>query len=98
MSLGIRTILKNRALGLTQKALERLMADETRAGAVANAVGTVQRGKRALDRSQDEVMRALSFAPKSDLKALGKRLSLLKKRLRALDAKATRLRELPDRR
>ena len=83
--MGIRDELKKQALGASQKAMEKLLADEKRAMSVAQAFGSVQRGKQALDRSQEELMRALSFAPKSDFKALGKKLSGLKRRLRELD-------------
>ncbi len=85
--MGIRQGLKKRALGVSRKAVEKLMADEKRAMAVAQALGSVQRGKQALDRGQEELMRALSFAPRSDFKAVGKKLSGLKRRLRELDEK-----------
>lgn len=85
--MGIRENLKKQALGVSQKAVEKLMADEKRAMTVAQALGSVQRGKQALDRSQEELMRALSFAPRSDFKAVGKKLSGLKRRLRELDEK-----------
>jgi len=85
--MGIRENLKKQALGVSQKAMEKLMADEKRAMAVAQALGSVQRGKQALDKGQEELMRALSFAPKSDFKAVGKKLSALKRRLRELDEK-----------
>ncbi|WNG36450.1 hypothetical protein F0U61_24295 [Archangium violaceum] len=85
--MGIRRNLKKQALGVSQKAVEKLMADEKRAMVVAQALGSVQRGKQALDRSQEELMRVLSFAPRSDFKAVGKKLSGLKRRLRELDEK-----------
>jgi hypothetical protein len=85
--MGIGKELKKRALGMSAKAMEKLMADEKRAMQIANAIGTVQRGKQALDKGQEELMRALNFAPKSDFKAVGKKLSSLKRRLRELDEK-----------
>lgn len=85
--MGIRESLKKQALGVSQMAMEKLMADEKRAMTVAQALGSVQRGKQALDRSQEGLMRALSFAPRSDFKAVGKKLSGLKRRLRELDEK-----------
>ncbi|WP_375773391.1 hypothetical protein NR798_21740 [Archangium gephyra] len=85
--MGIRQDLKKQALGVSQKAMEKLLADEKRAMAVAQALGSVQRGKQALDRGQEELMRALSFATRSDFKAVGKKLSGLKRRLRELDEK-----------
>ena len=85
--MGIRQNLKKQALGVSQKAVEKLLADEKRAMAVAQALGSVQRGKQALDRGQEELMRALSFATRSDFKTVGKKLSGLKRRLRELDEK-----------
>ena len=87
--MGIREKLRDQAFDISRRAMERLLADEKRAQAVAGALGTVQRGKRALDRGQDEVMRALQLAPKSELKALGKALSGLKRRARELDERLT---------
>jgi hypothetical protein len=85
--MGIRQGLKKQALGVSRKAVEKLLADEKRAMALAQALGSVQRGKQALDRSQEELMRTLNFAPRSDFKAVGKKLSGLKRRLRELDEK-----------
>jgi methionine synthase I (cobalamin-dependent) len=85
--MGIREELKKQALGISRKAVEKLMADEKRALAIAGAIGSVQRGKQALDRGQEELMRALNFAPRGDFKALGKKLAGLKRRVRELDEK-----------
>lgn len=85
--MGIRDDLKKQALEVSSKAMEKLMADEKRAMAIANAIGRVQRGKQALDRGQEELMKAFHFAPRSDFKAVGKQLSGLKRRLRELDEK-----------
>jgi len=86
--------LREQAFDISRRTMERLLADEKRAQRVAEALGTVQRGKRALDRGQQEVMRALQLASKSDFKALGKALSALKRRARELDE---RLDALPKR-
>ncbi|QSQ26586.1 hypothetical protein JY651_17350 [Pyxidicoccus parkwayensis] len=85
--MGIRDDLKKQALDVSGKAVEKLMADEKRAMAIASAIGKVQRGKQALDRGQEELMKAFHFAPKSEFKALGKQLSGLKRRLRELEEK-----------
>jgi hypothetical protein len=85
--MGIGKELKKRALSASAKAMEKLMADEKRAMKIANAIGSVQRGKQALDKGQEELMRAFSFATKGDYKAVGKKLSGLKRRLRELDEK-----------
>ncbi|MCP3060184.1 hypothetical protein ACN47A_21775 [Myxococcus fulvus] len=85
--MGIRDDLKKQALEVSSKAVEKLMADEKRAMAIANAIGKVQRGKQALDRGQEELLKAFHFAPKSEFKAVGKQLSGLKRRLRELEEK-----------
>ncbi|MDQ3265706.1 MAG: hypothetical protein M3Y59_18955 [Myxococcota bacterium] len=85
--MGLRKTLKQKALDLSQKAMERLMADEKRAMKVAEAIGSVQRGKQTLDRGQEQLLKALNLATQSDFKAVGKQLSSLKRRLRDLDEK-----------
>lgn len=85
--MGLAKELKKQALALSQKAMERLFADEKRAQQIASAIGTVQKGKQALDRGQDQIMHALSFATRNDYKAVGKQLSALKRRARELDEK-----------
>jgi hypothetical protein len=89
--MALRERLKKQALDYSQKAVERLMSDEKRAGKVAAAIGTVQRGKKALDKTQADLMRALSLAPQADFKGLGKELAGLKRRLRDLDEKVDAL-------
>jgi hypothetical protein len=83
--MGIRKTLQEQAFNFSRRTMERLLADDKRAQAVAGALGTVQRGKRALDRGQEEVMRALQLASKTEFKALGRALSGLKRRARELD-------------
>lgn len=83
--MGLTNELKKQALALSQKAMEKLFADEQRAQKIASAIGTVQRSKQALDRGQDQLMHAFSFATRSDYKAVGKQLSSLKRRMRELD-------------
>ena len=85
--MGIADELKKQALGVSSKAMEKLMADEKRAMKIASAMGSVQRGKQAIDKGQEELLRAFNFAPKGDYKALGKKLAGLKRRLRELDEK-----------
>jgi hypothetical protein len=75
------------------KGFERLMADEQRAQWVAQTLGRVQRGKRALDRGQEEVMHAFQLAARRDFQALGKQLSALKRRTRELEERVDRLLE-----
>ncbi len=89
--MGLRSDLKKQALGLSQKAVEKLMSDEKRAMKIAEAIGSVQRGKKELDKRQDDLMRALNFASKSDFKSLGKQMSGLKRRVRELEEKLGQL-------
>lgn len=89
--MGITSRLKKQAMGLSQKAMERLFADDKRATRIAEALGAVQRGKQSIDRTQRVVMNQLNFATKADFKDLGKQLSALKRRVRDLDAKIARL-------
>ena len=89
--MGLADKLKKEALGLSQKAMERLFADEKRASQVASAIGAVQRGKAAFDKTQREVMSQLNFASRADFKDLGKSLSALKRRVKELDEKLNRI-------
>ena len=88
--MGLRKQLREKALGLSAKAMERLFADEKRAQKIAEAIGTVQRSKATIDKTQDVVMHQLNFATRSDFRDLGRSLSSLKKRIRALDEKLGR--------
>ncbi|MET0406367.1 MAG: hypothetical protein ABW123_28365 [Cystobacter sp.] len=85
--MGIRRTLTKQALEASRKAMETWVSDEQRARSLATALGSMQRGKQALDRGQEELMHTLHFATRSDFKAVGKVLSGLKRRLRELDAK-----------
>ena len=89
--MGIGKELKKRAMSASAKAMEKLMADEKRAMKVASAIGSVQRGKQALDKGQEELLKAFNFATRGDYKAVGKKLSGLKRRLRELDEKLDEL-------
>ncbi|HEX8699958.1 MAG TPA: hypothetical protein VF815_14035 [Myxococcaceae bacterium] len=89
--MGIGKELKKKAMNASAKAMEKLMADEKRAMKIANAIGSVQRGKQALDKGQEELLKAFNFATKGDYKAVGKKLSGLKRRLRELDEKLDEL-------
>lgn len=91
MTMGLRKQLTEKALGLSAKAMERLFADEKRAQKIAEAIGTVQRGKAAVDKTQAVVMHQLNFATKSDFKELSRSLSSLKKRIKSLDEKLSRV-------
>lgn len=85
--MGIGKKLKDQAMGIGQKAVERLFADEKRAQKVVEVMGKAQQAKKTIDSTQRVVMHQLNFATRQDFKDLGKQLSGLKKRLRALDEK-----------
>lgn len=88
--MGLRKQLTEKAMGLSAKAMERLFSDEKRAARIAEAIGSVQRGKAAVDKTQTVVMHQLNFATRADFKDLGRSLSSLKKRVKALDEKLKR--------
>lgn len=89
--MGLTSKIKKQAMGLSAKAMEKLFADERRAQKIAEAIGAVQRSKQAIDSTQRVVMHQLNFATKTDFKDLGKALSSLKKRVKSLDEKLSRL-------
>lgn len=93
--MGLRDDLRKQAMSISQRAVEKLMADENRAMRIASAIGKVQRGRAAWTRGQDELMRLFGFATKSEFKTVGKKLSSLKRRVRELGEK---LDQLPQRR
>ena len=53
--MGIRNDLKVQALGFSQKAVEKLMSDEKRAMQIASAIGKVQKGKQALEKTPEQL-------------------------------------------
>ena len=85
--MGFTDRLKKEALGLSQKAFERLFADDKRATRIAGMIGKVQQSKAAFDKGQTTVMHQLNFASRSDFKEIGKQLSSLRRRVRDLDEK-----------
>jgi polyhydroxyalkanoate synthesis regulator phasin len=78
-------------MGLSQRAVEQLLADEKRAMRIAGAIGRVQRGREAINRGQDELLRAFGFATKSDYRSVGKQVAALKRRVRELEEKLGKL-------
>ncbi len=75
-------------LGL--RAAEKVMQNETAMSAIVQAVTRAQKGKAALDRLQDGILNALGFASRGDFKALGKRISALKRQLREIGERLDR--------
>jgi hypothetical protein len=89
--MSITSRLKQQAMGLSQRAMERLFADEKRAQKVVEVMGRAQQAKKSFDSTQRVVLHQFNFATRQDFKDLGKQLSGLKKRIRALDEKLGRL-------
>jgi hypothetical protein len=89
--MGLRKQLTEKAMGLSARAMERLFANEKRAQRIAEVIGSVQRGKAAADKTQTVVMHQLNFATRADFKDIGRSLSGLKKRIKALDEKLNRV-------
>lgn len=89
--MGLGEKLKKEAVGLSQKAVEKILADEQRAMKIAAAIGKVQRSKQAIERGQDEILRQLNLAPRGEFKVIGRQLSSLKRRIRDLDEKLGQL-------
>lgn len=86
-AVSIRRKVKKQVLEAGNRAVGAFMADEGRAMAVAGAVGRVQKGKQTLEEGQEEVLRAMQFATRSEYAQIGKQLAGLKRRLRALEKK-----------
>jgi hypothetical protein len=89
--MAISERIKKQVMGWSQRGMEKLFADEKRAVQIANALGTVQRGKEQLDKTQTAVMRQLNFATRSDFKDIGRQLSGLRRRARSLEEKLSQL-------
>ena len=89
--MGFASRLKQQAMGISAKAMERLFADEKRAAKVVEVLGRAQQAKKSMDQTQRVVLHQLNFATRQDFKDLGKQLSGLKKRLRSLDEKLASL-------
>jgi len=89
--MGFASRLKQQAMGISAKAMERLFADEKRAAKVVEVLGRAQQAKKSMDQTQRVVLHQLNFATRQDFKDLGRQLSGLKKRLRSLDEKLASL-------
>lgn len=73
-----------RAAALGMRAMSKLFEDPKRAEAIAKAIGGLQQAKAALDEAQEKALRAAGLVTREDFKSAGKRLSALKRRVRAL--------------
>ena len=79
-----RTTLRERATNLGMKAMGKLFEDPKRAEAIASAIGSLQRAKKAIDEAQRKALHAAGLVTREDFKAAGKRLSHLKRRVKEL--------------
>ena len=89
--MGITSTLKQYSMQLSQKAMEKIFADEKRAQKVVEVMGKAQQAKKTIDSTQRVVLNQLNFATRQDFKEIGKQLSSLQKRVRSLDSKLARL-------
>lgn len=89
--MGLVDTLRQQAVGLGGKTLEKVFADEKRAEQLGELFMFVQRGRKAVDTAQEAALRGLGLASSGDLKATGKRLARLRRSARQLDEKLSRL-------
>lgn len=89
--MGITSTLKQYSMQLSQKAMEKIFADEKRAQKVVEVMGRAQKAKKTLDSTQRAVLNQLNFATRQDFKEIGKQLSSLQRRVRSLDGKLSGL-------
>ena len=82
--------LRTKTVGMLGKAVERMLSDERRAAKVAKAVGAVQKGKEKIDRAQESLLKSLGIASQADYKAVGKRIAVVKRRVKHLVEKLER--------
>lgn len=83
--------LRSKVMRLGSKAVERMMQNDRAVAAVASTLGRAQRGKQALDKLQDGLLHSMGFAARGDYKALGKRVSAMKRKVRELCAQVDAL-------
>lgn len=76
--------LRRRARALRSRAVDELLASESRANALGAAVRRVQRGRRTLDQRSAKLLGALGLATQEDLERLQRRVARLRKRLRGV--------------
>jgi len=76
--------LRRRARALRSRAVDGLLANESRADALGAAVRRVQRGRRTLDERSAQLLGSLGLATQTDLERLQQRVARLRKRLRGI--------------
>ncbi|MHB1843552.1 MAG: hypothetical protein ACYCWW_01785 [Deltaproteobacteria bacterium] len=69
---------------LGMRAAERVMQNERAMSALMQLVTRAQKGKASFDKLQDGLLHAMGFAARGDYKALGKRISKLRRTAREL--------------
>lgn len=83
--------VKDRAMEMGFKAMGKLMEDPKRAEAISKLFVRAQEGKQAVDAAQERILAAAGLASRADFKTMGKRISVMNRRARALDEKLTSL-------
>jgi len=76
--------LRERARDLGSKAVDELLASESRADTLGAAVRGVQKGRRTLDEGGARMLGVLGLAGPEDVARINKRLGRLRKRLQTL--------------
>lgn len=76
--------IRKRASKLGGRAVQRLLSNEQAMGAALRLVTRAQGAKKVFDQLGDGLLHQLFFASRGDYRALGKRLSLLKRRVKEL--------------
>ncbi len=85
--MGLVDTFFSKSTDIAEKAIQKFFEDSNRASQVASLVGSVQRGKKALENAQEAALKRVGLASSGDLKAAGKRLAQLRKSARSLDQK-----------
>jgi hypothetical protein len=84
---GLLSRLRQSVLDVSGRAVNRVLHDPRGAKAVGTVAGVVQRSKRRLDRTQEQVLHVLGFAHRGDYQAVGRQLNSARRKAKALLAR-----------
>ena len=79
--------LRKQLKKLGSRAAKRVMANPKAMGAMFQVFGRAQAAKHTLNQVQGDVLHQMSFASRADYHAIGKRISVLKRKVRELGSK-----------
>ncbi len=77
--------LRERLLGIANRGVEKLFADDRRAARVMSALGALQKARAQLEQGQQTALHAGQFATRTDFRKLSKRAAALTQRARSLE-------------